>query len=146
MNKFKLYFAGCFIVAGAILVCGPVQTATAGPASWFSKGSVDQAEKKFRKARSAYGSADYAKVIKIVNEIVKDTPSFAKGYALRGKAYKDMGDVDKAFADLNKAIKLDPTLGEAWFIRGQANEIMGEVGKAKSDYVNACKNGYKTAC
>ncbi|MBF0171112.1 MAG: tetratricopeptide repeat protein [Nitrospinae bacterium] len=109
-------------------------------------GEAKQAETDLRNATSAYGSADYSKVIALTSEILKKNPRHAGAYSLRGKAYKDMGDVAKALADVNKAIELDATLGEAYFVRGQVNEINGEMAKAGQDYVKACKNGYKTAC
>ena len=105
-----------------------------------------KAEGLYRQAKSAYGSADYAKVIKLTTQAVKADSDHAKAYALRGKAKKDMGDVDGAFADLNQAIKLDPELGEAYYIRAQANEIMGQMDKAGQDYKKACSIGYKSAC
>ncbi len=117
---------------------------------WFGAFGGDagdkDAEKSYRHATSAYGSADYAKVVTITSKIIEKTPSFAKAYALRGKAYKDMGEVDKAYADLSQAIKIDPSLGEAYFIRGQVSEINGALDEAKKDYVKACANGYDLAC
>lgn len=109
------------------------------------KGS-EKAQNLYRNARSAYGSADYAKVINLTTKAIEEHAKFAKAYALRGKAWKDMGDVDKAFKDLNRAIELDPDLGEAYFIRAQTHEIMGEMDQAKADYKKGCKAGYRTAC
>lgn len=97
-------------------------------------------------ARRAYGSANYSKVIEQTTLAIKESPKFAAAYALRGKASKDMGDVDTAVKDLNKAIELDPGQGEPYFVRGQANEINGEMKKAREDYANACAKGYKDAC
>ena len=109
------------------------------------KGSA-KAQNLYRKARSAYGSADYSKVIELSTKAITEYAKFAKAYALRGKAWKDLGDVDKAFKDLNRAIELDSNLGEAYFIRAQTHEIMGEMGKAKADYKKGCKAGYRSAC
>jgi len=109
------------------------------------KGS-EKARNLYRKARSAYGSADYSKVIDLSTKAIAEHAKFAKAYALRGKAWKDMGDIDKAFKDLNRAIELDPDLGEAYFIRAQAYEIMGEMDKANADYKKGCKAGYRSAC
>ena len=114
---------------------------------WGKGGAASQkAEDLYREARSAYGSADYTKCIDLAGKAIKENPKLAKAYALRGKAYKDMGDVDSAFKDLDKAIKLDPKLGEAYFIRGQAREIMGEMDKARADYKKGCAAGYRDAC
>lgn len=97
-------------------------------------------------ARRAYGSANYSKVIELTTSAIKESPKMAAAFALRGKASKDMGDVDSALKDLNRAIELDPSIGEAYYVRAQANEINGEMKKAKEDYSNACAKGYKDAC
>ncbi len=115
---------------------------------WLSsKGSAKKkAEEIYRKAKNAYGSADYTKVIDLTGKAIKEDDKLAKAYALRGKAKKDMGDIDSAFKDLDMAIKIDRKLGEAYYTRGQANEIMGEMKKAESDYRNGCDAGYSLAC
>ena len=105
-----------------------------------------KADDLFTEARRAYGSANYSKVIELTTAAIKESPKFAAAYSLRGKASKDMGDVDSAVKDLNRAIELDASLGEAYYIRGQANEINGEMKKAHEDYSNACAKGYKDAC
>lgn len=105
-----------------------------------------EGEKLYNEARRAYGSADYNKVIDLTSKAITADPKSAKSYALRGKAKKDMGDVDNAMADVNKAIQIDPKLGEAYSIRAQVNEIMGDMKKATADYAAACKNDFKDAC
>lgn len=114
--------------------------------SGFGGGPSKKVERLYSQAREAYGSADYSKVISLTSKAIVEYEKFAKAYGLRGKAQKDMGDVENAFKDLNKAIKLDPKLGEAYFTRGQLNEIMGEMDKAKADYKQGCSAGYKGAC
>jgi tetratricopeptide (TPR) repeat protein len=109
-------------------------------------GPSKKAERLYREARSAYGSADYSKVIDLTSKAIVEYEKFAKAYALRGKARKDMGDIEKAFKDLNRAIEFDPKLGEAFYIRGQANEIMGEMKKAGADYKKGCAAGFRSAC
>lgn len=113
---------------------------------WGVDTNSKKAEKLYREALSAYGSASYDKVIDLTTQAVSVDAKFAKGYALRGKAKKSMGDVDGAMADLSKAIELDPKLGEAWFVRAQVNEIMGRMKKASADYSKGCAAGYRDAC
>jgi len=105
-----------------------------------------KADGKFMDARAAYGSADYSRAVSLCDEVLKLDPKHAAAHALRGKAKKDLGDIDAATADLNKAIALDANLGEAYYIRGQVSEIMGEMKKAQADYASACKAGFKEAC
>ncbi len=117
--------------------------------NWMGKSknqATQKAEKLCNEASRAYGSADYAKVIELTTQAIKEDAKYAKSYMMRGRARKDMGDIDNAFKDLDQAITLDPKLGEAYFIRGQANEIMGEMDKAAEDYKNGCASGYKMAC
>lgn len=115
---------------------------------WFGGSDIakEKAERTYRDAASAYGSADYAKCIELSTEAIKQYPEMARAYALRGKAKKDMGNIDGAMADLDKAVELDPGLGEAYFIRAQANEIMGRMEKAGMNYKKACEAGYREAC
>lgn len=128
---------------------------TAGGAGAFEMswpGSKDKgapggkAEQLYNQARGAYGSADYSKAIDYAGQAIRADAAFAKAYVLRGKAFKDSGDVDAAVKDLNKAIQLDPKLGEAFYLRGQTSEIMGEMDKAKADYRKGCAAGYRDAC
>lgn len=105
-----------------------------------------KAQEFFSEARNAYGSANYSKVIEATTKAIQDSPKFADAYALRGKAHKDMGDLDSAMKDLNRAIELNPHLGEAYNVRAQANEINGEMKKAGEDYKKACAEGFKDAC
>jgi len=111
--------------------------------AWAGDPKIDG---KFMDARGAYGSADYSRAVALCDEVIKLDPKHAAAYALRGKAKKDLGDIDAATADLDKAIALDAKLGEAYFIRGQVSEIMGEMKKAQADYASACKAGFKEAC
>ncbi|MDH5479031.1 MAG: tetratricopeptide repeat protein [Nitrospinota bacterium] len=117
-------------------------------APWKDDKGADkkQVEKIFRKARAAYGSADYSSTVKYCDDAIKADPKFAGAYALRGKAKKDMGDVEAATRDLNKAVELDPTLAEAYYIRGQVHEIMGEMKEAQVEFKKACGAGYTDAC
>ncbi|MDH5639098.1 MAG: hypothetical protein OEZ04_11470 [Nitrospinota bacterium] len=116
---------------------------------WSGGANADggkKAEKMLRSAKGAYGSADYSKTVQLCDDILKTDPNNAAALALRGKAKKDLGDVDAATADLDQAIKLDPKLGEAYYIRAQVHEIMGEMDQAEAGYQKACKSGFKSAC
>ena len=134
--------ASAFKFGGFSIGGGDDKKTTGAPAA----AAGGKADDLFTEARRAYGSANYSKVIELTTSAIKESPKFAAAYALRGKASKDMGDVDTAVKDLNRAIELDASLGEAYYIRGQANEINGEMKKAKDDYANACAKGYKDAC
>ncbi|MDH5638857.1 MAG: tetratricopeptide repeat protein [Nitrospinota bacterium] len=137
-------------VSLAFALAAMMLTASVGHAwaPWKNNSAVSKKklDRTYRKARGAYGSADYAKAVKYCDEVIKADPKYAPAYALRGKAKKDMGDVDAANNDLNKAIELDSKLGEAYYVRGQVHEIMGEMDKAEADYKKACGAGFREAC
>ena len=148
MEKIKMNKAWFFLLFFVMALSTDVQAVNF---SWPGKGekassSAGQAEKLWNEARRAYGSADYAKVIDLTTQSVEVDPKFAQSYMLRGKARKDMGDVDNAFKDLDLALSLDPKLGEAYFIRAQTHEIMGEMEKAAADYKKGCAEGYQLSC
>ena len=137
------------ILALVMIVAFSTVSAEAFSLSWSGKDKArasKQAEKLYRQALSAYGSASYVKAIDLAGQAIKADAGYAKAYALRGKAHKDTGDVDKALKDLDKAIALDPKMGEAYYVRAQAMEIMGEMDKAGADYKKACSAGYRQAC
>ncbi|MBI5187040.1 MAG: tetratricopeptide repeat protein [Nitrospinae bacterium] len=117
--------------------------------TWPGKGKKEgagKAEKLCAEANRAYGSADYAKTVELAGKAIQEDNGYAKAYLLRGKASKDMGNIDQAFKDLNRAIELDPKSGEAFFMRGQAHDIMGDMKKSEEDYKKGCALGYKEAC
>lgn len=97
-------------------------------------------------AKRAYGGAQYPKAIALATSAIGESPKFALAYMIRGKAYKDVGDVDNSIKDLNKAIEFDPKLAEAYFIRAQTNEILGDMKNATEDYKKGCAAGFKDAC
>jgi cytochrome c-type biogenesis protein CcmH/NrfG len=122
---------------------GAKKPAAGAPTAAPAGGEV---EKIYNEARKAYGSSEPTRVIELTTKAIAADPKSAKSYALRGKARKDMGDVDNAIADVTKAIQIDPKLGEAYALRAQINEINGEMKKADADYAEACKNDFKDAC
>lgn len=138
-----------FSLVAALLLLIAVGDSEASGFKWFGQeeaAGAKKAESLFREARSAYGSADYSRTIELTTKALEADKKHAQSYALRGKAKKDMGDVDGAIRDLNLAVGLDKSLGEAYFVRGQVREIMGEMDKAAADYKLGCAAGYRDAC
>ena len=68
----------------------------------------------------------YGKVIEI-------KPNWARGYAARGKLYRDGGDNEKALVDLNMSVQLEEN-PENLLERGQAFAALGKWQKAIDDY------------
>jgi lipoprotein NlpI len=57
----------------------------------------------------------------------------ARAYHLRGVAYRDKGDLDRAIADFSEAIGLNPLLASAYHDRGVAYRAKGDHGRAIAD-------------
>ncbi len=47
-------------------------------------------------AKRAYGSAQFPKAIALATSAIGESPKFALAYLVRGKAYKDVGNVDNS--------------------------------------------------
>jgi tetratricopeptide (TPR) repeat protein len=61
----------------------------------------------------------------------------ATAYHLRGVAYRDKGDMDRAIADFSEAIRLNPRLASAYRDRGVAYRAKGDHGRAVADQERA---------
>lgn len=60
-------------------------------------------------------------------------------FTLRGNAYNDKGDYDRAFADYNEAIRLDPKDVYAFTGRGIAYDHKGDPDRAVADFSEAIR-------
>ena len=60
-------------------------------------------------------------------------------YRLRGRAWADKGEPDKAIADFSEAIRLDPKDADTFAQRGEAWRARGEPDKAFADYDQAIR-------
>jgi len=64
-------------------------------------------------------------------------PNAALAYGLRGEAYKDKGDLDRAIVDFNSAITIDPESFNIYVNRGIAHRENGELDLALADFNKA---------
>ncbi len=64
-------------------------------------------------------------------------PDFAEAYNNRGRFYRDIGNLPKAFEDYNTAIRLKPDFAEVYNNRGVAYGIKDQVDKAIADFDKA---------
>src|SRR5262245_23339689 len=55
-------------------------------------------------------------------------------YSLRGSAYAQKGDYDRAIADLTKSVELDPRNIFVYTARGDAYRLKGELDSAIADF------------
>jgi tetratricopeptide (TPR) repeat protein len=61
------------------------------------------------------------------------TPTLARAYIWRGRAYADTGEPDRAIDDLNQAIDIDPST-TALNVRAAAYRMKGDTERALADY------------
>ena len=63
----------------------------------------------------------------------------AVAYNIRGVAYRDKGDMDRAIADFSEAIRLNPLLARAYHDRGVAYRAKGDYRRSVADHENAVR-------
>ncbi|MHC1632036.1 MAG: tetratricopeptide repeat protein [Methanotrichaceae archaeon] len=84
-------------------------------------------------------------VINISNKLLKLNPNLTFIYHLRGIAYGNLGQHNKAVEDLSKAIERDPMLAIAYINRGIAYGNLGQYDKVVEDLSKAIEINPKSA-
>ena len=83
------------------------------------KNSSDQFKNPlYRESLALIEARDYQSAVKSLSLFLDGNPSSDEGYFLRGKAYHELGTLDKATADYIKAIELNPSSHKAFNNRG----------------------------
>ncbi|MBI3860272.1 MAG: tetratricopeptide repeat protein [Planctomycetia bacterium] len=72
-------------------------------------------------------------------EHIRRNPHSVWGYDMRGSAYKDQGDFDKAIKDFSTVIKMSPKDAWGYVARGSCREARGELESALKDYAAAMR-------
>jgi len=85
-----------------------------------------------RRAGAWFGKKNYAKVIENLTSSL-DIEQNDEDYVNRGRAYRELGDLDKASADFGKAIHLNPRNAAAFSQRGDVYMAKYDATAAKSD-------------
>src|ERR1039457_837666 len=70
-------------------------------------------------------------------ELEPYSPYVALAYGLRGGAYKQTGDLDRAIADFTQALKIDAGLVRVYVNRGIAYRDKGQLDQAIADFSQA---------
>jgi tetratricopeptide (TPR) repeat protein len=78
-------------------------------------------------------SSGLDRAIQIYTELIRDTPSSASAYAMRGAARFSEGDYEEALADAEQALTLDPHCVSALSTRASIRQRKGDVTGAIDD-------------
>ena len=80
---------------------------------------------------------DFKRVIGICNEALKVEPNLVEFYIIRGYAYANLNEHERAIEDFSEAIALNPDDAEAYINRGNAYAKLNEYERAIKDYDRA---------
>jgi Flp pilus assembly protein TadD len=72
--------------------------------------------------------------INYLNKAIQENPKFAEAYNNRGNAYRDLNQLQKAFADYNQAIRLKKNYVQAYNNRGNIYYDLKKYKLAVNDY------------
>ena len=67
----------------------------------------------------ALNSGDYSKGVRLLTQVVRQEPGFARGWSNRGACHRGLGDSDQALEDYAEALRVDP-----WCASAFANRAM----------------------
>jgi len=84
------------------------------------QGNQQAVEAAFTKGHYHYKRREYAAAISHFDNAIGLMPRFARGYRMRGKTYRRLGEPDKAISDFCRAIELEPENADAFSDRALA--------------------------
>jgi TonB family protein len=92
------------------------------------------------RATARYRNGDNDGAITTLDGLVRQQPTSVDAYIIRGSAYQQKGEVDKALADFNQAIRLDQKSARAYCDRGILEDVLlRQPNKALADYNEAIR-------
>lgn len=108
------------------------------------------AQSKIELADKAMDEGNYATVIQLTTEHLKDAPKDVKALAMRALAFASQGDDAAALQDANSAIKLwnkkcDIPIGNLYCLRASIYGMMEQYSLVLADYNTAIKKDKKNA-
>jgi tetratricopeptide (TPR) repeat protein len=109
-------------------------------------GETQQYKELYRKGVEANKKGDLKESISWYSKAIAEKPDSADLYFVRGRAYGQDQQMDKAISDLSKAVALRPGYGEAYNHRGVMYIVKGDKEKAQADFRKGCSQGLKDAC
>lgn len=91
------------------------------------------------KGRMALNDFKYEAAVEYLTAAIRGDPKNTEAYILRGQAYYELTERDKALADFDRAIQLDPKSGKAFVQRGRAYFVKGDMKRAIADHTEAIR-------
>lgn len=118
--------------------CGnlPVLVVKDGPTPSTAAGGNKQDEARTLRARALVALKKPSDAMADLDQVLKVRPGFADALALRGIAWSEMREYDKAREDLDRAISQKETV-ENYFARAKVHEAQNNLKKATDDYRRA---------
>jgi hypothetical protein len=84
-------------------------------------------------ARAAFAGGQWAESIMFCTEAISQHPDDVRGYVLRGRAFRRLGQVEPAITDFTVAIQLNPTNPEFYYLRAEAYKDRKDIDLADAD-------------
>jgi tetratricopeptide (TPR) repeat protein len=90
-------------------------------------------------------SSNHAKIVSVIDALIKRNPECTMLFVKRGRAHTDLAEYEEASKDFEKAFKLDPGNLESHHQRGHLYAALGEWKRAISDYSYVIEYGGQTS-
>lgn len=87
----------------------------------------------------AFEKENWSAAQNYLDQWLQTHPSDQEGYWIRGQAFQNQGNLDRALSDFNSLLTLDPTYAEALFERGRVRYRLEQYDEAMEDFENYLK-------
>lgn len=104
------------------------------PATPTPAGSLNE---QLNEAYSLFEQGDYQEAIEAATAIIEEYPEAAEAYLLRGVAYSQVNNINRAIDDFTRAIRILPYDWTAYTFRAGVYAQSGQIGDALNDYDTA---------
>jgi tetratricopeptide (TPR) repeat protein len=88
-------------------------------------------------ALQAQQQKDYSRAIDLVDKILAEDPANFIAFNLRGSAFMELGETDKALADYTRAVELEPLFAHSLYNRGRLLRLQGRYEESMADLQRA---------
>src|SRR5947209_16898233 len=126
-------------IGGAIILVALPVVLLASPPHVAPKETerTDEAAELCRQSEAAGRAADFHTALTLADRAVQAAPSYAPGYARRGRVKFFLGDEDGTLADCDQAIRRDPALAVAYAYRAPVAGLRGGPAAGLADAAKA---------